>query len=181
MRANNTGSSFFDLKSASYSLPVYGSCQTSCDAFANGDILNGISYFGIAVSEVFSFGLMYEYSGSARAVTIATKATTVANSGSEKAIVIGEGMSRVKPAAQSVGARYYQAWSKNFSVGRLMTSEELDAALARNSRWLNSKINQGYRIYDIGPKGTNITSPFYQLERDIIQNTGYPTTPLIGF
>jgi hypothetical protein len=62
-----------------------------------------------------------------------------------------------------------------------MTDVELNAAKARNARWLNSKINQGYKIYDIGPKGTNITSPFYQLERDIIQKTGYPTTPLIGF
>lgn len=99
----------------------------------------------------------------------------------ENAIVIGEGMYRVKPAAQSVGAKWYQAWSKNFPSGRLMTDIELNAAKARNTRWLNSKINQGYKIYDIGAKGTNITSPFYQLERDIIQKTGYPTTPLIGF
>ncbi len=62
-----------------------------------------------------------------------------------------------------------------------MTEVELNAAKARNARWLNTKINQGYKIYDIGPKGPNITSPFYQLERDIIQKTGYPTTPLLGY
>jgi hypothetical protein len=90
-------------------------------------------------------------------------------------------MYRVKPAAQSVGAKWYQAWSKNFPNGRLMTDIELNAAKGRNARWLNSKIKQGYKIYDIGPRGTNITSPFYQLERDIIQKLGYPTTPLTGF
>ena len=105
----------------------------------------------------------------------------VAKSGAKKVIVIGENMSgRVKPAAQSIGAKWYQAWSKNFPE-RLMTTDELEAAKARNSRWLYSKINQGYDIYDIGPKGPNITSPFYQLERDILEETGYPTTPLIGF
>jgi len=105
----------------------------------------------------------------------------LAAEGGEKAIVIGEGMYRVKPAAQSIGGKWYQAWSKNFPNGRLMTDIELNAAKARNARWLNSKINQGYKIYDIGPKGINITSPFYQLELDIIQKTGYPTTPLLGF
>lgn len=101
----------------------------------------------------------------------------------EKSIVIGEGMTkRIKPAARSIGAKWYQAWSKNFPEdGVLMTDEQLEIALARNSRWFYSKINQGYKIYDIGPKGLNITSPFYQLERDIIEKTGYPTTPLIGF
>jgi hypothetical protein len=62
-----------------------------------------------------------------------------------------------------------------------MTEVELNAAKARNARWLKSKIKKGYKIYDIGPKGTNITSPFYELERNIIEETGYPTTPLLGY
>lgn len=99
----------------------------------------------------------------------------------QKSIVIGEGMYRVKPAAQSVGAKWYQAWSKNFPVGRQMTTTELEAAKARNARWINTKINQSYKIYDIGPKGKEITSPFYQLERDMINKANYPTTPLTGF
>ncbi|MDX2128539.1 MAG: RHS repeat-associated core domain-containing protein [Chloroherpetonaceae bacterium] len=99
----------------------------------------------------------------------------------EKAIVIGEGMYRVKPAARSIGAKWYQAWTKNFPRDRLMTEAELIAAKSRNARWLKSKISQGYKIYDIGPKGTNITSPFYQLEKDIIEELGYPTIKLLGY
>ena len=112
---------------------------------------------------------------------ITMKSTGAIIKGGEKAIVIGEGMYRVKPAAKSVGAKWYQAWSKNFPKNRLMTDAELKAAKARNARWINSKIKKGYKIYDIGPTGTNIKSPFYQVERDAIQKANYPTIPLIGF
>lgn len=57
-----------------------------------------------------------------------------------------------------------------------MTPSELSAAQARNARWFNSKINQGYRIYDIGIDATRATrSPFYQVESSILQQSGYPT------
>jgi hypothetical protein len=100
----------------------------------------------------------------------------------EKVIVIGEGMGAVKTTAktlqaQGINAKWYQAWSKNFPTNRLMTPTEFSAAQARNARWLNSKINQGYKIYDIGIDATRtIRSPFYQLERNILQQRGYPTT-----
>lgn len=106
---------------------------------------------------------------------------SVAAKGS-KAIVIGEGMGAVKTTAktlqsQGINAKWYQAWSKNFPTNRLMTPAELSAAQARNARWLNTKINQGYKIYDIGIDATRATrSPFYQLERSILQQRGYPTT-----
>jgi RHS repeat-associated protein len=99
-----------------------------------------------------------------------------------KAIVIGEGMGAVKTTAktlqsQGINAKWYQAWSKNFPTNRLMTPAELSAAQARDARWLNAKINQGYKIYDIGIDATRATrSPFYQLERSILQQRGYPTT-----
>ncbi len=98
-----------------------------------------------------------------------------------KAIVIGEGMGAVKTTAktlqsQGINAKWYQAWSKNFPTNRLMTPAELNAAQVRNARWLNSKISQGYTIYDIGIDATRATrSPFYQLERSILQQSGYPT------
>ena len=98
-----------------------------------------------------------------------------------KAIVIGEGMGAVKTTAktlqsQGINAKWYQAWSKNFPTNRLMTPAELNAAQVRNARWLNSKISQEYTIYDIGIDATRATrSPFYQLERSILQQSGYPT------
>lgn len=84
-----------------------------------------------------------------------------------KAIVIGEGMDAVKTVAKTlqsegINAKWYQAWAKNFPTDRLMTPPEFSAAQARNARWINSEINQGYKIYDIGIDATRGTrSPFY--------------------
>jgi hypothetical protein len=98
---------------------------------------------------------------------------------SEKAIVIGEGMNVIKSTAnnlisQGINAKWYQAWSKNFPIGRQMTKTELNSALARNEAWINSKIKAGYKIYDIGidPKRLN-RSPFYELEKRIIEHKKY--------
>ena len=108
----------------------------------------------------------------------APEATAFINE-AEKAIVIGEGMGRVKQAAQSMGAKWYQAWSKNFVEGRLMTDAELTAAKARNGRWIQSKIKAGYKIYDIGIDPTRaIRSPFYELEKFILQQNNYPVYKL---
>lgn len=116
-------------------------------------------------------------------VNLTNKADDVVSAGSkQKSIVIGEGMYRVKPAAKSVNAKWYQAWSKNFPKdGSLLDDVALEAAKARNTRWINSKIKQGYIIYDIGPKGLNIQSPFYQLEINAIKASNYPVIPLEGF
>ncbi len=146
---------------------------------AEGDYVNASFSAGSAIPFVgwASNATKYGY----KAIKYGTKkADNIIKTG-EKAIVIGEGMYRVKPAARSINAKWYQAWSKNFPNGRLMTDAELNAAKVRNARWIKSKINQGYTIYDIGPKGTSISSPFYQLERDIIDKLGYPTTPLLKF
>lgn len=92
----------------------------------------------------------------------------------EKAIVIGEGMYRIKPVCRELNAKWYQAWSKNFPTDRLMTELELNAAKARNARWLKTKIKQGYKIYDIGiDSKRTLRSPFYELEQNIIEQTGY--------
>lgn len=57
-----------------------------------------------------------------------------------------------------------------------MTEEELAAALSRNKRWIESKIKQGYNIYDIGidPQCV-IRSPFYELEQQMLNKHSYPT------
>ncbi len=92
-----------------------------------------------------------------------------------KKIVLGEGMGRVKEAAKTHGAKWYQAWSKNFPAGRRMTPEEFNAALKRNERWLREKIKKGYEIIDIGidPSRSN-RSPFYELEQKILKELNYP-------
>ncbi len=101
-----------------------------------------------------------------------------------KAIVIGEGMGAVKTAAknlqsQGVDAKWYQAWGKNFPKGREMTPKEMGAALGRNEKWLNSKMKEGYKIYDIGHDPIReIPSPFYAREKSMIQQKGYSTIEL---
>lgn len=95
---------------------------------------------------------------------------------------------RVKTAVRDlrkagVDARWYRAWGKNFPPpGVRMTPAQLNAALARNERWLRSKIKQGYQIFDIGPQaGRPTPSDFYKLEQSILRATGYPSTPLPGY
>jgi len=97
---------------------------------------------------------------------------------SAKYIVLGEGMGAVKAITkrlQSLGlnTKWYQAWSKNFPTNRPMNSDEMAGALARNERWLRSKIKEGYKFIDIGIDATRAArSPFYQLEQEIIKDTG---------
>jgi RHS repeat-associated protein len=101
--------------------------------------------------------------------------------GSNKAVVLGEGMGALKTVAkqlqsEGIDAKWYQAWSNNFAAGRRMTEEELASALSRNQRWIESKIKQGYDIYDIGIDPQRITrSPFYELEQQMLKKYDYPT------
>ena len=127
-----------------------------------------------------AFGWLAGKSASTLSVeAVEATAKGVVKGGADKVIVIGEGMGAVKETAmllrkQGINAKWYQAWSKNFP-GRAMTNSELQAALSRNKRWIETKIKQGYKIYDIGIDPTRMSrSPFYMLEQEIINKTGYP-------
>jgi hypothetical protein len=105
-----------------------------------------------------------------------------AGKGINKAIVIGEGMGAIKNAAKSlqaegINAKWYQAWSKNFPKGRPMTASELETALVRNNRWIHAKVNQGYKVYDIGIDAIRPQrSVFYKLEKQVIKDLDYNVT-----
>lgn len=105
---------------------------------------------------------------------------TIDSSASKKSIVIGEGMDDIKIVAkklqeEGVDAKWYQAWKKNFPLERKMTMEELGSVLKRNKVWIESKIKQGYDIYDIGLDPNRVTrSPFYDLEISILKKHDYP-------
>lgn len=159
-------------------VPVVGEVADGANALiylAQGDYVNaGLS--GAAMVPFVGMG--------ATGVKLAAKANNAFDLAGSKAIVIGEGMDAVKTMAKTlqsegINAKWYQAWSKNFPTNRLMTPHEFSAAQARNARWINSKINQGYKIYDIGIDVTrSIRSPFYQLERNILKQRRYPTTKI---
>ncbi|HEX2718756.1 MAG TPA: RHS repeat-associated core domain-containing protein, partial [Gemmatimonadaceae bacterium] len=86
-----------------------------------------------------------------------------------KAVVIGEGMHRVKAAARSLGAGYYKAW-------KIKPYDEA-LSLRRNARWAKGVAKKKLTVYDIGlwrqrPGGR---SPNYRLERAIFGAAKHPT------
>jgi hypothetical protein len=87
-----------------------------------------------------------------------------------KRVVIGESMKRLKAAANVVGARWYQGWRVDpWDEGLVMQ---------RNAAWIRQKVKQGYEIIDIGIDPTrNRRSTFYEMEKRIIKEANYPTTP----
>lgn len=55
---------------------------------------------------------------------------------------------------------------------------EFEMAKARNARWIASKMKLGYDIYDIGiDTRRTVRSPFYQLEKKLINENGYEIIP----
>ena len=89
------------------------------------------------------------------------------------AVVIGEGMKRIIPYAESIGAGYYsppeapeEMWMQN------------------NENWINQVMDEGCKILDGGPEPgrpnfPEPTSPYYEKELEQIVKRGYPTTPVI--
>ena len=74
------------------------------------------------------------------------------------------------------------AWGKFWPKNRALTDDELTANLARNGDWIRQKIRDGYVVVDIGTEtpGT-FSSPFYLLERLILDANDYPVVGLGGF
>lgn len=84
-------------------------------------------------------------------------------------------MEAPKKAAKAHDASWYKAWKKFFKEENF----DLEQSRRRNAEWIKSKTEEGYTIYDIGVDPTRLQrSPFYQLERDILEATGYPTIPI---
>jgi len=84
-----------------------------------------------------------------------------------KSVVIGEGMEkRVKPAA---GLLKSETIAKPFTDAGLGTGyleqNMIDPrALEFNAHWIEIKMEAQYYIYDVGPRGSTVSSPFYNLE-----------------
>jgi RHS repeat-associated protein len=98
-----------------------------------------------------------------------------AAAGSGKAVVLGEGMEDIRAVARANGFKWYQAWSKFFRPENF----DLGGALARNERWIRSKIADGYDFYTIGIDPTRATrSAFYQRELEILEEYGIVPKPL---
>jgi hypothetical protein len=107
----------------------------------------------------------------AAVIPIAGIAAT-AGKGARRAVVIGESMSRVRDAAKALDADYWRAWN-------IIPWDEA-TSLRRNARWIKKKMKQGCEIIDIdiNPNRPGGRSPNYKLEKDLINDANYPTTPV---
>lgn len=80
--------------------------------------------------------------------------------------VIGETMTRVRPAAAEFGAETFETGAR--------TAKEIGKA---NSTWLRKAMREGKEIIDIGKDATRASpSPFYRAEKALIESRGYPVT-----
>lgn len=82
-------------------------------------------------------------------------------------IVIGENMRRIRRAAKSIGASWYQY--------RRIEPYDQDLAMKRNKAWILGKIKEGYQVVDIGIDATrSFRSPFYEMEKKTLKEREYP-------
>lgn len=96
--------------------------------------------------------------------TVAAPGSGSAAQNAQRAIVIGERTERVRAAAERLGAEYYTPATK------LATREE---NIRANLEWLYEKVQQGYRVLDIGPANTVPTSPYYNAETALLDALNY--------
>ena len=69
---------------------------------------------------------------------------------------------------EGVDATWYQAWKND--------PFDPDLAMRRDTRWIRTKMNQGYDIVDIGPDASRADpyGPFYGMESSETASRGYP-------
>ena len=127
---------------------INGGKQGAIDGAANGFMLGGLSAF--ASSAV----------GAIKAVSAA-----------KKGIAIGEKMAkRVEPFAEANNLSTYKG-IKGYKflekiVGKKTASK---IGMAHNKSWITRQVKLGTKIFDIGPAGSNIVSPYYAMERSVVK------------
>lgn len=75
-----------------------------------------------------------------------------------------------------IDAKWYQSWGKNWTEEGF----DFDRNMRNNMRWIDSKMDQNYDIYDIGLKPGGDRSPFYAGEAGRTANYSR-LIPLPGF
>ena len=89
------------------------------------------------------------------------------NGNLNKSIVIGERMdARVAPAAVDLKAETIaRDWESN-NIGELYIGKDMPSGkgLDFNANWIQNKVDNNYHIFDLGPRGTSVSSPYYNIE-----------------
>lgn len=93
----------------------------------------------------------------------------------DKSIILGRDMKgRVNPLGEDLGAETISRdWDKNF--GDSNPNPTLKEGLDFNYEWLDSKTNNNYKVFDIGPGKLNNYSPNFTMEQNLIYIKNYPT------
>ena len=133
------------INEAKFYLPFYGPCQLSCDAFANGDILNGVGYFGTAVFEVFTLGIGTEISAGARSLNTVSKSSIATSWNQFQRLTKGQFASRAE--AGTAWKAYKEASNIGSGIVRSQYQKSLFLRNAANSnlypKWMNQWLRQG--------------------------------------
>ena len=87
-----------------------------------------------------------------------------------KSAVLGESMSeRIMPVSKDLQAEYLSAPEMdNAYFGREIsqnTTYTNKISMEFNAQWIESKMAQNYHLYDIGPVGNKVVSPYYNMEQ----------------
>ena len=97
---------------------------------------------------------------------ILINAAPLASEAKTGTIVIGENMARVGKYAAEIGAETFKPAAQGFIN-----------IMRENAAWLRGKIEEGYKIIDIGIDAARTNrSPFYAAERKIVERTGAEVT-----
>lgn len=125
--------------------PFYGPCQASCDAFANGDILNGVGFFGSVVFEVFTLGAGAEISAGARSLNTVSKSSIATSWNQFQRLTKGQFVSIAE--AGTAWKAYKSANGIFTGTSRSMAQRSAFLKAAANSRmypkWMNQWLRQG--------------------------------------
>jgi|GEM_PF-1183607 len=83
-----------------------------------------------------------------------------------KSITIGEGMnSRICPMAKDLNSETIPRDMPEAYFGKEINSTYTTSeAMQYNAEWIEIKMQNDYYIYDVGPKGSTVTSPYYNME-----------------
>ena len=107
----------------------------------------------------------------------------------DKYVVIGEGQASVDEAArilrnQGINAESMMHPKSQWRGGRLydgMPTAEFEKAVQWNKEWLKQKINDGFKVIDIGSDGRTESSKFYLAELAALKETKTPKITLKMF
>ncbi len=115
-----------------------------------------------AAGALIGIGLVF--GGAESAVVLAESALVRLALATESSVLIGETMRRIQPVAEELEAGTFSATSRDFAQ-----------MMEQNVSWLQSRIDRGQKIFDLGIDAARAAgrSPFYSAEVQLLLKNGY--------